>query len=285
MTSELVLPPELERNIFETAAVRHPRSIPTLLRVARRCLVWIGPLLYRVVRGSNCSLANATLNAVRFKPAFLHDAVHHLSLDTGCPWSKDQAREVLAACTGIVDILIQSSYTTPALLPVLSAMRLQRLSASLEYLFGSFAAIDLTHPLFASLTHLDAFDETEKGEDNTICAQIPLLPALTHLCLNSPVAWAQVETLLAECPRLRVLAFVVSGPHITQWVQNGSIRDARLVVTAYNHNHWDYWRHWEIGAAGGRDVWAWADEFVAKKRSGSIEGLSTSTTIRNASQS
>ncbi|KAJ7229899.1 hypothetical protein GGX14DRAFT_383855 [Mycena pura] len=71
----------------------------------------------------------------------------------------------------------------------------------------------------------------------------------------------------------RVLAFVVPGPHITQWVQNGSIRDARLVVTAYNDNHWYYWRHWEIGAAGGRDVWAWADEFVAKKRSGSIEAI------------
>ncbi|KAJ7229895.1 hypothetical protein GGX14DRAFT_581577 [Mycena pura] len=273
MTSEPVLPPELERNIFETAAVRHPRFIPTLLRVARRCLVWIEPLLYKVVRGNNYLLAAATLNAVRSKPpTFLHGAVRHLSLEIGYPWLGDVAKEVLAACTGVTDIIIDRSYALPAILPLLSAMRLQRLSVTLGYLFGSFAAIDLTHPLFASLTHLDAFDETENAEDNTICAQIPLLPALTHLCLNGPVAWAQVETLLAECPRLRVLAFVVPWPHTAQWVQNGSIRDARLVVTAEsNQNHWDYWRHWEIGAAGGRDVWAWADEFVAKKRSGSIQ--------------
>ncbi|KAJ7229904.1 hypothetical protein GGX14DRAFT_581596 [Mycena pura] len=269
----LRLPPELERNIFETAAVRHPRSIPTLLRVARRCLVWIEPLLYRVVRGSNSSLAIATLKAVRSKPAFLHGAVRHLSLDAGCRWSEDEATEVLAACTGIVDIILGQWYTAPALIPLLSAMRLQRLSASLEYLFGSFAAVDLTHPLFASLTHLDASDNLRLDVEYTICAQIPLLPSLTHLCLNGPVAWAQVETLLTECPRLQVLAFivVVSGRHIMRWVQNGSIRDARLVATAYNHKHADHWNHWEIGAAGGRDVWAWADEFVAKKRSGSIE--------------
>jgi hypothetical protein len=35
-----VLPPELERELFETAAMMYPEEIPTLLRVARRILTW-----------------------------------------------------------------------------------------------------------------------------------------------------------------------------------------------------------------------------------------------------
>jgi hypothetical protein len=34
------LPPELERKIFETTAVLYPKMAPTLLRVARRVLLW-----------------------------------------------------------------------------------------------------------------------------------------------------------------------------------------------------------------------------------------------------
>jgi hypothetical protein len=45
MSLELVnrtpaLPLELEREIFEKTALMHHREIPTLLRVARRVLVW-----------------------------------------------------------------------------------------------------------------------------------------------------------------------------------------------------------------------------------------------------
>lgn len=36
-----VFPPELEQEIFETTALMHPREIPTLLRVARRVLIWL----------------------------------------------------------------------------------------------------------------------------------------------------------------------------------------------------------------------------------------------------
>jgi hypothetical protein len=37
---EPFLPVELEREIFETAAMRHPKLIPTLLRVCHRVHVW-----------------------------------------------------------------------------------------------------------------------------------------------------------------------------------------------------------------------------------------------------
>lgn len=40
MDAQPVFPMDLEREIFETAALLHPRGIPTLLLVARRVLVW-----------------------------------------------------------------------------------------------------------------------------------------------------------------------------------------------------------------------------------------------------
>jgi hypothetical protein len=40
MASEPSFPAELEREIFEATASMHPSAIPTLLRVARRTLIW-----------------------------------------------------------------------------------------------------------------------------------------------------------------------------------------------------------------------------------------------------
>ncbi|KAJ7928326.1 hypothetical protein B0H13DRAFT_2311607 [Mycena leptocephala] len=55
MTLELMhpnpaFPPDLEREIFGTTALMYPGEMPTLLRVARRVLIWIEPLLYRVTK-------------------------------------------------------------------------------------------------------------------------------------------------------------------------------------------------------------------------------------------
>jgi hypothetical protein len=33
-------PPDLKREVFETTALMYPGEIPTLLRVARRVLIW-----------------------------------------------------------------------------------------------------------------------------------------------------------------------------------------------------------------------------------------------------
>jgi hypothetical protein len=40
LASSLMFPLELEREIFMTAAIIHEETIPTLLRVAHRVLVW-----------------------------------------------------------------------------------------------------------------------------------------------------------------------------------------------------------------------------------------------------
>ncbi|KAJ7741701.1 hypothetical protein B0H16DRAFT_1564897 [Mycena metata] len=47
--SSPVLPPELERIIFEMAALLRPTNIPNLMRTAWRVKNWVEPLLYRTV--------------------------------------------------------------------------------------------------------------------------------------------------------------------------------------------------------------------------------------------
>ncbi|KAK7023261.1 hypothetical protein R3P38DRAFT_3357061 [Favolaschia claudopus] len=44
-----ILPPELEREIFETAAIRHPDIIPNLFLVSRRIYDWVGCVKYRTI--------------------------------------------------------------------------------------------------------------------------------------------------------------------------------------------------------------------------------------------
>jgi hypothetical protein len=43
MASRFTLPPELEREILETAALRYPEMIPPLLRICRRAQIWRVP--------------------------------------------------------------------------------------------------------------------------------------------------------------------------------------------------------------------------------------------------
>ncbi|KAJ7458773.1 hypothetical protein B0H11DRAFT_2199360 [Mycena galericulata] len=148
-------PVDLEREIFESAALMHPSEIPTLLRVARRVLIWIEPFLYKTIRASTHSVI-----AIKAKPApFLHNTVRHLMLDyTDKPWSQEEARDVLKLCTGVIDFAVDSYFMRPSLLPILADMHIERLSASLEELFGDVPSIDLHHQLFTFVTHLDIFD-------------------------------------------------------------------------------------------------------------------------------
>ncbi|KAJ7618285.1 hypothetical protein DFH06DRAFT_1012088 [Mycena polygramma] len=79
-----VFPLDLKREIFETMALLHPSQIPTLLRVARRVLCWIEPLLYRTLRitESNPGMARAHLKAMKSKPPVFFRAVRHIILDS-----------------------------------------------------------------------------------------------------------------------------------------------------------------------------------------------------------
>ncbi|KAJ7933442.1 hypothetical protein B0H13DRAFT_2262881 [Mycena leptocephala] len=260
-----VLPPELERELFETAAMMYPEEIPTLLRVARRILTWIELLLYRVayLQNANPGVVRALLKPTK-PPEFFHKAVRHLALESG-HFSREDARRVLRLCKGVINLACDQSFTDPELLPILAEMRVQRLSLSLTLLVGEPC---LKHPLFASITLLDLFDIG--GETVAkICAQIPTLPALTHLSVDFETPRTVLMRLLEESSRLGLLLILWPSFHANLYraAQIPHVYDVRFVIGQY-HN---YWASWEACAKGLPNLWSLGDDFVARKRRGEIE--------------
>ncbi|KAJ7289555.1 hypothetical protein C8J57DRAFT_1278025 [Mycena rebaudengoi] len=234
MSLEPLLPPELERRIFDLAAavLSHPHLILPLLQVARRTLIWIEPFLYKVVAWDDVgytpkktSAASAALQALRSKPAhFVHTAVRHV----------------------------------------------QRLSLPLQNLFEG-RVVDLVHPMFSSVTHLYPFDDMTPSPEHPFYLQLPVLPKLTHLHLGAKFPPAASSVILANCRSLCV-AVTIWRPWRREAAQNfahnSPVLDPRFVVLDVE----DDWGSWERYAYGEIDFWTRAEEFLARKANGEIEG-------------
>ncbi|KAJ7851074.1 hypothetical protein B0H14DRAFT_2571075 [Mycena olivaceomarginata] len=240
IAGEPILPPELEREVFEMTAFIHPGTIPTLLRVAKRVLIWIQPFLYRVIRtNGNRHMSPALLRAIATKPQkFFHDAVRHIAFVSYSPSiSVDEVKQILGVCTGILSFGSYSLFLDPSVASFLAETRAQRLALNL-----------------GSLVEL--------------LPDIPLLPALTHLSLDSDTPRKSALRVLQECSRLELL--------FVHWLDEGSYKssqiphvyDVRFLVGLCD----EYWNDWELGARGGADFWARGDDFVRRKRKGEIEG-------------
>ncbi|KAF7336237.1 hypothetical protein MVEN_02171600 [Mycena venus] len=246
----------------------HPGTIPALLRVARRVLIWIEPLLFRVIRLSqeNSPMVRALLDAMESKPPeFFHNSVRHLALELDWDCSEDEGRQLLALCKGVSNFGSSYGFTDPVLLPFLAEMRIQRLSLTLSELFGP-GSIDLTHSLFRSVTHLDMFGLEGVVE---VFPDVPLLPVLTHLCLDSNIQREILLNLLAELPRLKLLLvqWQPEEKDLYELARTPRAYDVRFVIGLC----YDYWADWEAGARGLSDPWAQGDDFVARKRKHEIE--------------
>ncbi|KAJ7607283.1 hypothetical protein DFH06DRAFT_1018613, partial [Mycena polygramma] len=258
----------LKRAVFETAALMHNGEIPTLLRVARRVLIWIEPLLYRVLRVSNlkASRVHALLKAIESKPAdFFHKCVHHLSLEY---ITMANALRILGVCTGVLDLALAGHLASPDILPVLAPMPLQRVSTYLGVLFGG--ANNLAHPTFTCVTHLNAMDLDDDGETG-ILAPLPALPALTHLALGRVVRPHAVQAFLQKRPHLELALslWLPSEQDDFESAQVPHVLDVRFVTACCPR---DYWANWEASAKGLPNLWSLGDDFVARKRRGEIEG-------------
>ncbi|KAJ6513600.1 hypothetical protein C8R47DRAFT_1286286 [Mycena vitilis] len=265
------LPPELEREIFTVAAIVEERAIPTLLRVARRVLVWIEPLLYRrfVFRRrsweahySDAPLTRrliAAFHAIQAKPlAFVEANIR------GILWchyfGKEHAETLLSICSGVRNLALKM-LTHPMVTHLSSLQHLQRLTVPLDPRFP----LDLPtlKPAFASLTHLHVHSYFAELD----LLWISTLPSLTHFCIKDPANTDRpaLHELLQKSPKLQVcvfkFAFDLPHMHVTP------SEDQRVVIMRLNIDSDKYVRSWKIGADGGRDFWAQAEEFLERKRS------------------
>ncbi|KAF8181945.1 hypothetical protein K438DRAFT_1975886 [Mycena galopus ATCC 62051] len=261
-------PPEIEREVFEIAALMHPGTIPALLRVARRVRIWIEPLLYRVIyiKAESEPMTLALIEAMNSKPPeFFRNAVRHLILATA-PDDNFQidGTRLLRLCQDIITFIASDSFLDAALLPILAEMRIQRLSLRLGVLFRP-EPINFAHALFQHVTHLDFLD-TYRVEE--VLPDVRLVPVLTHLCVDTSVPWDSILRVLEECPGLQLL--LVQWYHQDQSYASAKTPhayDIRFVIGTYSN----FWEDCESGVRGGPDLWTEADDFVARKRTGEIE--------------
>ncbi|KAJ7483756.1 hypothetical protein B0H11DRAFT_1914626 [Mycena galericulata] len=126
---------------------------------------------------------------------------------------RDDTFQILFICSGVSDLFLSKEVMDHTFLPLLAAMPLARLSASLETLFDS--VIDFAHPLFARLTHLDNFNVY--SSDKYPPVDFGRLPCLTHISFNFPHTWAFkshrsfFEGVLANSVALKVFILLTYG--------------------------------------------------------------------------
>ncbi|KAK6984065.1 hypothetical protein R3P38DRAFT_3292939 [Favolaschia claudopus] len=261
------LPPELEREIFETTAIRDPDCIPTLLLVCRRAKIWIQPLLYRVLSLSSPeSEGGSTFSAFDSQsPSFLRNAVRHISL---FEVSIRSCEDLLKKCTGTIDLSLDTELEFEFLIS-LNMTRLQRLAIT-----APSSASPINWSWASSLTHLDVFQGSGFAGLTSWdkWRGIASLPSLTHLAVSPVLAELVLPRAIEELAHLRLLV-VTNYPWgrdegISFAEQKITIRDVRIVVIVLATR---YEEDWKKGAWGGDDFWVRAERFVARKRAGEVE--------------
>ncbi|KAK7038503.1 hypothetical protein R3P38DRAFT_2906271, partial [Favolaschia claudopus] len=260
-------PPELEREIFETTAVRDPNCIPTLLLVCRRAKIWIHPLLYRVLSLSSPEAEGGpTFLAFNSQsPTFLRNVVRHISL---FEVSIRSCEDLLKKCTGTIDLSLDMELD-PEFLISLNMTRLQRLAIT-----APSSAVPINWNWASSLTHLDVFQGSGFAGLTSWdkWRGIASLPSLTHLAVSPVIADVVLPRAIEELPHLRLLV-VTNYPwgrdEGISFAENKiTVRDLRIVVIVLETR---YEEDWKKGAWGGDDFWVRAERFVSRKRAGEVE--------------
>ncbi|KAJ7488929.1 hypothetical protein FB451DRAFT_1552873 [Mycena latifolia] len=264
-----VFPPELEREIFETAAELYPETIyqPRLLLVAKRVYEWIERIKYRTVASiafpPACPLRLLQL-AIRSNlkpPDFFHNRVHHLFIYDFIP--EGELQFILSACREI-RFLTLVNCGGPSILPSLAVIKPRRLAVHLRELFRG--AVELSHPAFAFVTHLLLFDPWDVHPFPwTNLAQ---LSALTHLAFTDLTTYAATK-ILCNCSDIKVLVDMCHFGYPLDRGQLPRMDDPRLVCVSLSYH--DYTSDWVAGTMGEADFWVRAERFVVKKRRGEIE--------------
>ncbi|KAJ7065595.1 hypothetical protein C8F01DRAFT_1366552 [Mycena amicta] len=266
--TEPLLPPELEHELFEYTADLYPDSIPSLLCVANRVLVWLEPTIYHTIRVNYSKRFLAFLAATKLKPTEFF-ATHVRTIIIYSSYANrssfPEACAALALCTNVTRIGGAGDIVCSLLLPVLASMRLQRVGFFLIPIFFPHRYPDLSLSCFQTLTHLDVFDSGSlQYQDSEYAMKICALPVLTHLSLNDTVPWEVVNILLQGCRCLQVL--------VVQWTQSDKGRqraaeapldDTRFLMTSYVRM--------DESLLDPSNLWSKAQAFIARKRQGMID--------------
>ncbi|KAJ7824961.1 hypothetical protein B0H14DRAFT_3468866 [Mycena olivaceomarginata] len=154
------LPPELECMIFETAALAHPTSIPSLILVAR----WVK---HRVIETK--------------PPGFLQNSVRYLHIDA--PIKHSDLQTIGAPYSGVMNMFHYCTGIAMGPGALGGVQNLRFLTISLRQ-FLHCCSFTKVHSMLVNITHLELL-ETGNFRGEVLAAHLPLLPRLTHLALDS----------------------------------------------------------------------------------------------------
>nr|GAT48302.1 predicted protein [Mycena chlorophos] len=303
-----VLPPELEREIFEVAAKQYPEDIPTLVLVAKRVHIWcvrfivisyrqtsgsetmarIQPMLFRIVRSSNSKIWPVLLEKMDSDPELLRNGVRFVCLEHGAAHfklaSQEQLERLLQICTGVVDIGAIGTHTD-YFLPVFAGMEnLRRLVASSTDLFGNAPPFEPTHAALSRITHLEVVNQFYFGQeqDRALFHTICHLPSLTHLAITpsfgtgEPSPWEAMQGVLDKTPALKMLVLLWDQYDVRDHfdaVNKSTLKDLRVVAGSFAcEDDNNMWSEWEDSARGiASDYWARGELFLERKRKREVE--------------
>ncbi|KAJ7256065.1 hypothetical protein C8J57DRAFT_1651502 [Mycena rebaudengoi] len=238
-------PPELEREIFEIAAIEIPQSMPPTHPCRTTRL--IEPLLYRtLIVTFNTKLdPDALCLAIEQHPAKFAKYLWNF-----LEWENQWDKAWVSLCSGIHNLTW--FYADSAMVPALEAMQLRRLSVVLFDLVDR-SSVDPDRPLFRTLTHLDMWDS-----DAEFLTELPFaqFPALTHLSINNLHAENSpfIASTLRDCTRLYVLVNMQTNPFEPGNETHYSVDDPRFVLMWLSND--EYVEDWKVGVEGGKDFWS-----------------------------
>ncbi|KAJ6621473.1 hypothetical protein B0H10DRAFT_2017435 [Mycena sp. CBHHK59/15] len=258
-----MLPPEIEREIFEIAARFRGNSVQLAL-VARRTQIWIERLMYETVTLSDQTVCDRFVRTLDSRPAqFFTDNVKSLCVPGDLePFG---AARVLKVCQGVVNLAIwlQRPPCGAPLFPLVSALRPKRLSVTLQALYGHTEP-DFAHPFFSKVSHLELVDWPEWAS----CLRLEIVfQHLTHLAIHLDHYTQDPERLheiLASCRSLVVCLGLVRDDDtmIAASEQLAGVEDPRFVILSES----DVLDNWEASLQEtDASVWAFCEGIVVAK--------------------
>ncbi|KAJ7346253.1 hypothetical protein DFH08DRAFT_212194 [Mycena albidolilacea] len=278
-SNSLHLPLELERIIFKIAALVYPKSILSLILVARRVKHWVEPLLYRVIMviKSTSSLRQKTLDfplltlenllaalAIR-PPEFFQRSVQHLSID-GVVQPAD-LEAICTACNRVADLFCKC-YTPPPDVSPSFLRRFEQLSR-LALTFHDFLASSLS--CLGGITHLELLGTGNNPSTGDLTAYLPLMPRLTHLSFDAVLRDWSLQTALLATSNIQCILLLASAEELSQGIHHldSFLRDDQRFLCLDQQTDWreDRLR----GVATGEDYWTLADAFIAARREGRVD--------------
>ncbi|KAJ7621991.1 hypothetical protein DFH06DRAFT_769974 [Mycena polygramma] len=259
ITGDPILPPELEREIFELVAAydllpnrwTHQHVADTTLalpQVCRRVQSWIEPFIYEHISflwSMHGALPRFLATISARPPSFFATHVKYLYFDRSIALSA--IKQILGVCTGVVSLGYHHPYNT--LKHLLAPLSIQHLLLSDLPLSSTPENLP---PWAASLTHLGLADTLPL--DPTV---LSTLPSLTHLAVGYtalpnpeiPGMGAALEGLLRACVGLCCLVLMTESQSGYNWAIQRLRADGFSDPRFYMHlrpdsdETWDAWVH------------------------------------------